>query len=70
MPSTRCPHCGKATFTFRGRQDVNTCPRCGRSLASVDPRETERAVREKLYGHGNGNGAERSTADQPRVASD
>jgi hypothetical protein len=41
MPLTRCPHCGKATFTVTAWADLDRCPECGRSLAR---RRIERAT--------------------------
>jgi rRNA maturation protein Nop10 len=50
MPLVRCPHCGPRTFSIESWADLDHCPRCGRPLASRDPRAIEDQVRERLYG--------------------
>jgi tRNA(Ile2) C34 agmatinyltransferase TiaS len=48
MSVIRCPGCGEQTFSIRGWEDVDRCPACGVKLATTDPRQIERRVRERL----------------------
>jgi predicted RNA-binding Zn-ribbon protein involved in translation (DUF1610 family) len=62
-----CQSCGKRVFTVRSRASVVRCPDCGESLLKEEEAsETERRVREQLYGSGNSRGQLKPPRDKQR----